>query len=176
MRLEPRVVTKPEPITHQVRKFHSFVHAVPSAWNILPLPIGRTVWGGEPDWLGSNPSSTTCFSSETMQMTCDSDVHLSNGAAGGPYLTQGSKDSVSRCVHGVWNNSGTRYKCCLAGPACHLDLTCPLLLDALPGLSGPCTFSSEQLPHCVVIIPRTLPPAKPQFPEEGSSGPSRRAC
>lgn len=106
MWLEPRVATKSEPVTRQVRKFHPFPHAAPSAWNLLPLPIGRTVWGGEPDGLGSNPSSTTCFSSETVQMTCGSDVHLSNGAAGGPYLTQGSEDSESvraRCLEQFWH-------------------------------------------------------------------------
>lgn len=95
MWLEPRAVTKSELFTHQVRKFHPFVHAVPSAWNILLPPRGGTVWGGEPDCLGSNPASTTCISCKPVQVTCASDVHLRNGTAGGPYFTQGSEDSES---------------------------------------------------------------------------------
>ena len=95
MRLEPSAVTKSELFTHQVRKFLSFVHAFPSAWNIVLLPRGRTVWGGEPDCLGSNPISTICVSCKTVQMTGASDVHLRNGAAGGPFFTQGSEDSES---------------------------------------------------------------------------------
>lgn len=107
MRLEPRAVTKSELFTHQVRKFLSFVHAVPSAWNIVLPPRSRTVWGGQPDCLGSNPTSTICVSCRTVQMTCASDVHLRNGAAGGPCFTQGNEDSES--VHAqFWDNSSTQ--------------------------------------------------------------------
>ena len=100
--------------SHQVRAIHSpgkeipfFFHAVPSAWNILLPPRGRTVWGGEPDCLGSNPASTICLSCKPVQVTFASDVHLRNGTVGGPYFTQGSEDSES--VHAqFWNNSSSQ--------------------------------------------------------------------
>ena len=61
---------------------------------------------------------------------------------------------------GVWNLSQwTSREVPLAG---FLDVTWPLLLDIFPGLSSPRTFSSQQLPHCVLITPWTPPPANPQ--------------